>query len=67
MVNDRGPLVSFRDLDLSYAAAKMLDMITLGICVVRIENLGVDTKYMKAIKDFFNDYSLIKPLQHKRK
>ncbi len=67
MVNDRGPLVSFRDLDLSYAAAKMLDMITLGTCVVRIENLGVDTKYMKVIKDFLNDYSLIKHLQHKRK
>jgi len=67
MVNDRGPLPSFRDVDLSYAAAKMLDMITLGTCVVRIEYLGIDAKYMKAIKDFFKDYSLIKPLQHKRK
>ena len=67
MVNDRGPFASFRDLDLSYAAAKMLDMITLGTCVVRIEYLGIDAKYMKAIRDFFKDYSLIKPLQHKRK
>lgn len=66
MVNDRGPFASFRDLDLSYAAAKMLDMITLGTCVVRIEHLGMDAKYMKAIKDFFKDHSLIKSLQHKQ-
>jgi rare lipoprotein A len=66
MVNDRGPFASFRDLDLSYAAAKMLDMITLGTCLVRIEHLGMDAKYMKAIKDFFKDHSLIKSLQRKQ-
>lgn len=66
MVNDRGPLKPMRELDLSYAAARMLDMITLGVCVVRIEYLGIDTRYMKAIKDFFKDHSLIKPLQHKQ-
>jgi rare lipoprotein A len=67
MVNDRGPFASVRDLDLSYAAAKMLDMITLGTCVVRIEHLGMDVKYMKAITNFFKDHSLVRPLQHKRK
>jgi rare lipoprotein A len=67
MVNDRGPFESVRDLDLSYAAAKMLDMITLGTCVVRIEHLGMDVKYMKAITNFFKDHSLVRPLQHKRK
>jgi rare lipoprotein A len=67
MVNDRGPFASVRDLDLSYAAAKMLDMITLGTCVVRIEHLGMDVKYMKAITNFFKDRSLVSPLQHKRK
>ncbi len=67
LVNDRGPMKPMRELDLSYAAAKMLDMITLGTCVVRIEYLGMDTKYLKAIGDFFKDRSLIKSLQHKRK
>jgi rare lipoprotein A len=67
MVNDRGPFASVRDLDLSYAAAKMLDMITLGTCVVRIEHLGMDVKYMKAITNFFKDRSLVSPSQHKRK
>ena len=66
MVNDRGPFESVRDLDLSYAAAKMLDMITLGTCVVRIEYLGVDTRYLKAIKDFFKGSSFIKTLQHEK-
>jgi len=66
MVNDRGPLGPVRELDLSFAAAKMLDMITLGTCVVRIEYLGIDTKYLKAIKDFFKDSSLIKPLRRER-
>jgi rare lipoprotein A len=67
MVNDRGPLNPMRGLDLSYAAAKMLDMITLGTCVVRIEYLGMDTKYLKAIGDFFKDRSFVKSFQHKRK
>src|SRR4030042_2140730 len=67
MVNDRGPLKPMRELDLSYAAAKMLDMITLGTCVVRIEYLGMDVKYLKAIGDFFKDRSFVKSLQHKGK
>lgn len=67
MVNDRGPLGAVRDLDLSYAAAKMLDMITLGTCIVRIEYLGIDTKYLIAIKDFFKDHSSMKSSESKRK
>jgi rare lipoprotein A len=67
MVNDRGPLKPKRELDLSYAAAKMLDMITLGTCVVRIEYLGMDVKYLRVIGDFFKDRSFVKSLQHTRK
>lgn len=58
VVNDRGPFNALRDLDLSYAAAKVIDMIALGICVVRIEYLGVNNmnkKYIEAVKDIFRE------------
>jgi len=53
VVNDRGPFKALRDVDLSYAAAKVLDMITLGQCVVKIEFLGMDNQYMNAVKHIF--------------
>lgn len=52
-VNDRGPFEGARDLDLSYAAARVIDMMTLGIAVVRIEYMGIDTQYFKAVMDIF--------------
>jgi len=39
-VNDRGPFVKGRILDLSYAAAKELGVDTVGTALVRIEALG---------------------------
>ncbi|MGB7054094.1 MAG: septal ring lytic transglycosylase RlpA family protein [bacterium] len=36
-VNDRGPWVSGRLIDLSYAAAKKIDMIKKGVVKVKIE------------------------------
>lgn len=36
-INDRGPFVDGRDLDLSQAAAKRLGMVESGVAVVRIE------------------------------
>jgi len=36
-INDRGPLVKGRLIDLSYGAAKRLDMLKTGITKVRIE------------------------------
>jgi rare lipoprotein A len=39
-INDRGPFVKGRILDLSYAAAKVLDMVESGVVPVRIEVLG---------------------------
>jgi len=38
-INDRGPFVKGRIIDLSYAAAKVIDMIGQGIVPVRIEIL----------------------------
>jgi rare lipoprotein A len=38
-INDRGPFIDGRDIDLSYAAARVLDMIEPGVIPVRIEVL----------------------------
>ena len=45
-VNDRGPFIKGRELDLSKAAAKKLDMITTGTATVKIEIVkrGPNTK-----------------------
>jgi len=39
-INDRGPFVGDRILDLSYAAARLLDMVGPGTAPVRVEILG---------------------------
>lgn len=39
-VNDRGPFVRGRVIDLSYAAAKHLGMLAQGVVAVKIEKLG---------------------------
>jgi len=38
-VNDRGPYKKGRILDLSYAAAKSIDMISTGVALVQIKIL----------------------------
>ena len=43
-VNDRGPFVKGRIIDLSYAAAKQLDVVQHGTARVRIEALGYRAK-----------------------
>lgn len=40
-INDRGPYIDERELDLSYAAAKAIGMIEPGVVNVRIEKLSV--------------------------
>ena len=40
VINDRGPFVSGRILDLSYGAAKELDMVHAGVAKVRISAIG---------------------------
>lgn len=39
-VNDRGPFVQGRDLDLSYAAAKKIGLIGAGVKKLKVEVLG---------------------------
>ncbi len=50
IVNDRGPFVAGRDLDLSYAAAKKIDLIGPGTATVMIEPEGRDMRYVKYVK-----------------
>jgi len=49
-VNDRGPFIAGRDLDLSYAAARKIGLIKTGVGRVKIEYLGRDLRYVKRIK-----------------
>lgn len=49
-VTDRGPFIAGRDLDLSYACAKEIELIGTGTGKVRIDYLGRDMRYIKYIK-----------------
>ena len=48
LINDRGPFVKNRDLDLSYAAARSLggDILKKGVALVRVRILKRETKKM---------------------
>jgi rare lipoprotein A len=48
-VNDRGPFIRGRDLDLSYGAAKKIGLVKKGVGKVKIEYLGRNDRYMKRI------------------
>jgi rare lipoprotein A len=49
LVNDRGPFVDGRVIDLSYAAAKEIGLIEQGTSQVRIEYMGRDNSYIKEV------------------
>lgn len=48
-VNDRGPFVRGRDLDLSYGSAKAIGLIEKGVGRVRVEYLSRDMVYVKSV------------------
>lgn len=50
IVNDRGPFIKGRDIDLSYAAARQIDLIAPGIASVLIEVQGRDASYIRTVK-----------------
>jgi rare lipoprotein A len=50
IVNDRGPFVSGRDIDLSYAAAREIGLIGSGTAPVRIAYAGRDPNYIREVK-----------------
>lgn len=49
-VNDRGPFVRGRELDLSYGAAKEIGMIAQGTARVRVKVLTRDPRYAKSVR-----------------
>jgi rare lipoprotein A len=50
IINDRGPFVEGRDIDLSYAAANRIGLIGPGVAPVEVEPLGRYTRYIKEVK-----------------
>jgi peptidoglycan lytic transglycosylase len=50
VVNDRGPFVEGRDLDLSYAAAKEIALIGPGTGRVLVEREGRDSSYIRTVE-----------------
>ncbi len=58
LVNDRGPFVEGRDIDLSYAAAKEIGLLGQGVGEVWIEYLERDTSYVKEVK-YFSDVGTV--------
>jgi rare lipoprotein A len=49
-VNDRGPFVAGRDIDLSYASAKKIGLIGTGTGRVHLEVAGRNDSYVKQVK-----------------
>ena len=70
-VNDRGPYAKSRIIDLSYAAAKKIDLVKCGIAKVNIEVISLDGKLPEIEADTIclrptpvlakADYSKLKP------
>ena len=50
IVNDRGPFISGRDIDLSYAVAKDIGVIGPGVSNVFLEVEGRDESYVRKVK-----------------
>lgn len=49
-VNDRGPFVPGRDLDMAYGAAQRVDLIGPGFGKVYIRQVGRDMRYIKTVR-----------------
>ena len=62
-VNDRGPFIRGRDLDLSYGAARKIGLIAKGVGRVKIEHIGRDIHYVKSIPKSSNNVSGILSIQ----
>ncbi len=58
-VNDRGPFVKNRIIDLSYAAAKRIGMVEMGTAPVELEVLGFDKTIQKLIANNRKDKKVI--------
>lgn len=50
VVNDRGPFVPGRDIDLSFAAARSIGLVGQGLGNVKIEYMGRDDSYLGDVR-----------------
>ena len=48
-VNDRGPFMRGRDLDLSYGAAKEIGLVEKGVGKVKVAQVGRDMRYVRRV------------------
>ena len=48
VINDRGPYIDGRMLDVSYGVAQKLGMVEIGICPVKITVIGRGKKWLKS-------------------
>lgn len=49
-VNDRGPFIAGRDLDMAYGAAKKIDLVGPGYGKVYVQQIGRDMRYVKTVR-----------------
>ncbi len=50
LVNDRGPFVEGREIDLSFAAARDIGLLNPGTSSVMIEHVGRDTAFIRRVE-----------------
>ncbi len=62
-VNDRGPFIRGRDLDLSYGAAEKIGLTEKGVGRVRIEYVGRNMRYAKRVPFIPNEGSGVLVIQ----
>ncbi len=60
LVNDRGPYADGRIMDLSYAAARALNMVGPGTALVRVQYLGPKPVSVAKTKSYLNVYHNVK-------
>jgi len=61
-VNDRGPYIDGREIDLSLGAAKSLDMLDQGVAKVKIEIYKPTTSIAQSLNEIYNI-----PVKNKKK
>ncbi len=64
LVDDRGPYADGRIMDLSYAAARALDMIGPGTALVRVQYLGPNPVSLSEYKRYYNAGGIIPSVKH---
>ena len=62
-VNDRGPFIRGRDLDLSFGSAKKIGLVTKGVGKVKIEHIGRDMRYVKGVPSSSHNVSGLLTIQ----